>query len=120
MHKLRPLRLASLPSRGYCCWRKAGNERIGLFCTVMPDSSGPLFLWPVVVPYLSRRSFPSDPGKCWAVLGLQPAPGSLLGVTASWSSGDMEAVTERQGTNIRRNFLLSPLPTAADSVCVKH
>lgn len=90
MHKLRPLRLASFPSRGCCCWRKGGNQGIGLFCPVMQTALGPSFsgLW----------WFPTSQGGAffltqesagllslsWAVLGLQPAPGSLLGVTASF------------------------------------
>lgn len=112
-HKLRPLRLASFPCRGCCCWRnvlceeKAGNQGTGLFCTVMQTAPALLSL--------ACGGLLSDPGSAgllclsWAVLGFQPAPGSLLRVIVlvptlvTW-----EAVTERQSTNIRRSFSLMP------------
>lgn len=62
--------------------------------------------------------------------GLQPAPGSLLGVTLSWSSGDMgDSPQKGKYKHKERLFLtgtpamflgLPLLPAAADSVCVKH
>lgn len=124
-HKLRPLRLASFPSRGCCCWRKAGNQGIGLLCTVCcADSLGPLFLWPVVVPYLPRRTFLSDPGRCWAPLplmggaGLQPTPGSLLRVTASWSSGDMGGSHRKARYKHKEKLFLAAAPTHSCRFCL--
>jgi hypothetical protein len=105
-----------------------------LFCTVMQAALGPL-LWPVLAPtsqggslFLTQESA-GPPLLFMGSAGLQPAPGSLLGVTVSWPSGDMGGGHRKAKYKHKEELFslvhpvmflgLPPLPTAADSVCVK-